>query len=50
MHAHKPRRLKCLRPHKDRIAGLCGYSSLASFSNFIRAETGLSPSAWRERG
>lgn len=34
----------------DRIANLCGYSSLSSFSNFIRAETGLPPSAWRERG
>ena len=27
----------------DRIANLCGYSSLSSFSNFLRAETGLSP-------
>jgi hypothetical protein len=27
-----------------------GYRSNAAFSNFIREETGLSPSVWRERG
>lgn len=32
----------------DRVADLCGYKSLPSFSNFFRAETGQSPSAWRD--
>ena len=32
----------------DRVADLCGYKSLPSFSNFFRAETGQSPSSWRD--
>ena len=32
----------------DRVADLCGYKSLPSFSNFFRAETGRSPSSWRD--
>ena len=30
------------------IASRCGYSSLSAFSMFFRAETGKSPSAWRD--
>ena len=33
----------------DSIAMRCGYKSLAAFSIFFRAETGLAPSKWRKR-
>ena len=42
--------LKEERLRIDRIAGMCGYKSLSSFSNFIRAETGQSPLSWRDSG
>ena len=31
----------------DYVARRCGYSHVSSFSNFFRAETGQSPSSWR---
>lgn len=32
----------------EAVATRCGYASPAAFSTFFRAETGLSPSAWRK--
>ena len=34
----------------ETVASKCGYKTSAAFCNFFRAETGLSPSAWREIG
>ena len=34
----------------DDVARRCGYDHVSSFSNFFRAETGTSPSAWRNSG
>ena len=33
----------------EAVATRCGYASPAAFSTFFRAETGLSPTAWRNR-
>lgn len=34
----------------DDVARRCGYDHVSSFSNFFRAETGDTPSAWRDSG
>ena len=42
------RLLRNPRLRMDFIANSCGYGSSSAFSIFFRAETGQSPSSWRD--